>query len=112
MKVDCNRAVRALARRRVRTVHVGEDGKYYTSLHPSDFLGNLFCFTCVPMIHQCFDEVVVLGERFLSRHARGKHSATICAFWCAPGGVLSNTCDQLRVGVVYSNCITKLYTHS
>lgn len=66
----------------------------YQLLYPESEIGH------VPMIHEQFHEVTILGERFLSKHAKGSHSSAVCAYWPAVGGGVSPVCDQLRVGVI------------
>lgn len=46
--------------------------KVHGVLYPSE------CIDHVAMIHEQFNEITILGERFLSSRARGNHSATIC----------------------------------
>ena len=66
----------------------------YKHLYPSATINH------VPMVHERFHEVSVLGERFASKSAKGKHSAAVCAYWPRLGGSISTTCDQLYVGIV------------
>jgi hypothetical protein len=64
----------------------------YKVLYPMSEIGH------VPMVHERFDEVTVLGKRFLSNNARGRHSAVVCAYWSHKYG--SFTTDHLRFGTV------------
>lgn len=64
----------------------------------------------VPMIPEQFHEVTILGERFLSRRARGNHSSAICAYWPAVGGGVSPVCDQLRELVLYRTILDTLFS--
>ena len=66
----------------------------YSLLYPNKTI------THVPMFHETFNEVNVLGERLLSKGSKGSHSALVCAYWPRIGGTVSQSCEILRVGVV------------
>ncbi len=53
----------------------------------------------VPMVHERFHEVTVLGERFASKSVRGRHSAAVCAYWPRLGGNISTMSDLYVVSV-------------
>lgn len=57
-------------------------------------------FDHIPMVHEHFHEVTVLGERFVSKRVKGKFSAVIAAYWAAVDGNVAQSCSQLRVGVI------------
>ena len=54
----------------------------------------------VPMRHEAFHHVTILGQQYTSRKMRGKQSAAICAYWPAVCGGLTASCNELRVGIV------------
>lgn len=54
----------------------------------------------VPMVHERFYDLKVFHEKFLSTRAKGSHSPAVCAYWAGLNGNISDTCDQLRVGIV------------
>ena len=56
----------------------------------------------IAMFCQQYREVNILGVRLLSKQEKGKHSFAVCAFWPSVGGCVSQTCDHLRVGILYN----------
>lgn len=71
----------------------------YKVLYPMSEIGH------VPMVHERFNEVTVLGQRFLSSNARGRHSAVICAYWSVMYQYGSFSTDHLRFGIFFRHGI-------
>ena len=72
--------------------------KWLTEVY--QYLYPLATINHVPMVHERLHEVTVLGERFASRLAKGKHSAAVCAYWPHLGGTITTSNDQLYIGIV------------
>ena len=54
----------------------------------------------VPMLHEVFHEINVLGEHYCSEKCKGRNSPVISAYWAGATGNLLSSAERVRAGTI------------
>ena len=96
--IDATSEYHQLPAKRYEQYLPSQDVKWLTEVYKNIYSSDSVYF--VPMLIETFNEVEVLGERFVSVKAKGNSSPYIAAFWAGQGGKISEDINLLRIGKV------------